>query len=91
MQVDIVEVSCPICGSNECRSKVGDENGVWWFICDSMDCPDYFVVDMKIIHTKGRRYFTRKGGYNKLYIEYTDANDNCTHLAYRKHGQWHKK
>jgi len=33
----VVDMSCPICKSPRTRSKVGDENGVWWYICDNWD------------------------------------------------------
>ena len=95
MDFKIVDCSCPVCGSDQTRSKVGDERGVWmidslWFICDNPDCHCKLPVDNGLITIKPRFYFTRRGAYKYVYIEYTNVEDNSSHTAYKKYGKWYK-
>jgi len=39
-----VDAVCPICGSYKTRSKVQDDNGTWWFVCDNQIDFDHGVV-----------------------------------------------
>lgn len=68
MQMRIVDMTCPICGSHETRSKVGDEAGKWWYICDNEDCPREIIINYKAYKfTDYRFYFTKE--YRYPYIE----------------------
>ena len=89
MRIDIVDAYCPVCDSDHVRSKVGDSNGVWWYICDNPDCPRHIVVDMQLVEMEHRFYFTNKGDYNHVYIEYTDKEDGKTYKAYKKYNSWY--
>ena len=90
MNIEIVDAKCPICGSDQCRSKVGDENNVWWYICDNPDCSSMFVVDRKLTKIKPRFYFTMPHEYKYVMIEYVDLEDNTCYMAYRKNRKWYK-
>ena len=89
MNITIVDAKCPVCGSDHVRSKVGDENNVWWFICDNPDCSNMIVVDRKLVEIENRFYFTNPGDYDHVYIEYTNKADGKSNTAYKKGKLWH--
>lgn len=73
MKIRIVDGRCPICGSDNIRSKVGDKNNVWWYICDNEDCRREIVVEHReVVKLEWRFYFTLPGSYKRQYIEGAD-------------------
>lgn len=70
MKIKIVDGCCPICHSHDIRSKVGDSNNIWWYICDNRDCLRKIVVDNKLVDMSAERfYFNLPGTYDRVYIE----------------------
>jgi len=61
MNVEIINCTCPICGSENVRSKVhnGDQ---WWYVCDNMVNEDHvLLLDGETINMEERFYFTESG------------------------------
>ena len=69
MKIRIVDCRCPICGSDNTRSKVAGEDGKWWFICDNQECPEQIVADGQLVKFEGRFYFPKEGDYKAMFIE----------------------
>jgi len=41
----IRHVECPLCHSEQVRSKVAGNDGIWWYICDNWDDPHEIVIN----------------------------------------------
>lgn len=66
MQIQIKDVKCPICHSNNTRSKV-ECGGTWWYICDNRRAMPHGVVvlpsgkEWDLDALQGCFYFTENG------------------------------
>lgn len=60
IQIIIVDHRCPICDSDQIRSKIQDDEEDWWYICDNWDDPHAVTiagVDRNLNEVKDARMF----------------------------------
>lgn len=54
MDIIITDVTCPICGSIEVRSKVGHEDGTWSYICDNWNHPHEILLNGEVVSLRDK-------------------------------------
>jgi hypothetical protein len=86
MLITIRDVCCPLCGSDKTRSKVGDKDQTWWYICDNWDDPhlinlnDEEDLDLRDMALKAKTrmfYFNVDKDPDTIIIELIDGRRVC--------------
>lgn len=84
-------VYCPICGTDNVRSKVCDADGTWWYVCDEQRDDPHELMEpgsdpddpvMWNLSTK-RWYFNAAGlvdsaGHNRGVIKIINVEEPCS-------------